>query len=138
MSRIADFVDWLLWLVSRLLIASVLLGLVAIAILSSFVAIWLPFPICAAYLLLFFGARYLTEHTIWWDPQLKLKRFRCPSCDGCCVQWYDPDKRQWDVIPPELRIFHGDRESFDTRPPIGNTRRCPRCHGLGHTWDTPY
>lgn len=77
---------------------------------------------------------------VWVNPERKsLLAYKCPTCDGTGLQWFDPDYEQWMPIPERLRMHsknvHGQLE---VNPRLANTRMCPHCLGMLHFWDTPY
>lgn len=63
-----------------------------------------------------------------WFEGLPLTRIPCAPCGGLGVQVLL--NGAWTIIPPELR----DRQMDGSHPRLANTRRCRRCHGLGHRW----
>lgn len=80
-------------------------------------------------------AGYRIEHIILapfrrfvWFEGVSLEKLPCRPCGGLGVQVLLGGT--WTVIPPELR----DRQITGSHPQLANTRRCPRCHGLGHRW----
>jgi len=63
-----------------------------------------------------------------WFEGLPLTKLPCAACGGLGVQ--SLINGAWAVIPPQMR----DRQTDGSHPRLANTRRCPRCHGLGHRW----
>jgi len=63
-----------------------------------------------------------------WFEGLPLTKLPCPRCGGLGVLALLDGA--WAIIPPQMR----DRQIDGSHPRLANTRRCPRCHGLGHRW----
>ena len=63
-----------------------------------------------------------------WFEGVPLTKIPCKACGGLAVQALLGGA--WTIIPAELR----NRQIDGSHPRLANTRRCPRCHGLGHKW----
>jgi hypothetical protein len=71
------------------------------------------------------------RHILWMHggrEGMHLERERCVACGGMGVQVMLGGR--YTIIPPELR----DRQPDGSHPRLANSRRCPRCHGLGYRW----
>lgn len=135
---IERFFEWLFKLAGYVALCIGVGFAIVFAAATFFIKWWLLPLMLIGYGLALYLFAHARTHTILIWSAATLKSFKCPQCDGCGVEWLDPDDHKWKIIPLGLRIYGDNRPEFDTSSPLGNIRTCKLCHGLLKVWFTGY
>ncbi len=95
-----------------------------------FVGVTLSLAACFAIYMLIVAYKY---HSVWANAEKPLWK-SCEPCTGCGVVMLDGEP-----IPLEYRTYYRTMSNTAKRHgviqgPIGNTRTCLDCRGVGHFW----